>query len=425
METSDLSTLRARLEEEEASYRSLLDSLDALARFPIPGESPSTLGDQLSKLNTLWEHPDAAQDSGWASPIRTQARTALAPTLARQQEFNAALVKLLNERIGATEQLHARIREVVATLIRYLQRILPLVDARDRMASALATSRSELILESFDRRLESLGRRLEGLLALRDSLGVLSEEVRALRAGLTSPPPPAAAAAASRAAEDSLYVAFENRFRGDRDEVRLRLEGYAKLFEGLAPIVDLGCGRGEFLEILNEQRVDALGIEGNAHLAQQCRARGLEVLHGDLLGFIQASEAGSFGGIFASQVAEHLPPKALERLLKESHRVLRRGGLLILETVNTRSLLAFLEIYNRDLTHERPLHPDTLGFLAAAAGFGDVRIEWRSPVSPADKLQPVPVSGLPEKAASALNENIQKLNALLYGPQEYALIARR
>ncbi len=105
--------------------------------------------------------------------------------------------------------------------------------------------------------------------------------------------------------------------------------------------------------------------------------------------------------------------------------MLRAGGLLLLETVNPRSVVGFLEVYNRDLTHERPLHPDTLSFLAAAAGFTDVRVELRSPVDAAARLQAVPVEGLPERAAAALNENVERLNALLYGPQEYVLFARR
>jgi O-antigen chain-terminating methyltransferase len=112
-------------------------------------------------------------------------------------------------------------------------------------------------------------------------------------------------------------------------------------------------------------------------------------------------------------------------MVRQSHRVLRPGGLLVLETVNPRSVLAFLEIYNRDLTHERPLHPDTLSFLAAAAGFSDVRVEMRSPVDPATRLQAVPGDGLPSRAHEVLNENVTKLNDLLYGPQEYALLARR
>jgi O-antigen chain-terminating methyltransferase len=88
-------------------------------------------------------------------------------------------------------------------------------------------------------------------------------------------------------------------------------------------------------------------------------------------------------------------------------------------------VLGLLEVFNRDLTHERPLHPETLRFLAAAAGFTDVRIEMRTPVDPEGQLRAVPPEGLPEAAAAALNDNVGRLNALLYGPLEYALLARR
>jgi O-antigen chain-terminating methyltransferase len=87
--------------------------------------------------------------------------------------------------------------------------------------------------------------------------------------------------------------------------------------------------------------------------------------------------------------------------------------------------VGFLEVYNRDLTHERPLHPETLGFLAAGAGFSDVRVELRSPVEASARLQAVPPDGVPQRVAEVLNENIAQLNALLYGPQDYALLARR
>ena len=181
-------------------------------------------------------------------------------------------------------------------LVQYLQRVLPVVDARDRVATALATTRAELVLEAFDRRQESLARRLDGLLALRDRVEVLSEEVRAIRGALAADAPaPTVAAAAARAADDAHYVAFENRFRGDREDLRERLAGYVDLFAGLAPVVDLGCGRGEFLELLRERGVAARGVEGNAQAVATCRAKGLDVSEGDLVDFLREQPAGVTG----------------------------------------------------------------------------------------------------------------------------------
>src|SRR5262249_39287677 len=265
-----------------------------------------------------------------------------------------------------------------------------------------------------------------GLLALRDRLESVSEEVRAIRRTLdAAAPPPAVAAAARQAAADARYTAVENRYRGDRDEIRRRLADYLPAFRDLAPVVDLGCGRGEFLELLREAGVEARGVESNANTVQECRAKGLDVVHGDLVDFLRAEKDAALGGVFASQVVEHLPPAVLRDLLAEAHRALRPGGLMALETVNVRSVVGFLEVYNRDLTHERPLHPDTLSFLAAAAGFPEVRVEMRASIEPAARLQSVPPDGLPEAAARALNENVERLNGLLYGPQEYVLFARR
>ncbi len=160
-------------------------------------------------------------------------------------------------------------------------------------------------------------------------------------------------------------------------------------------------------------------------MVEESRSRGLDVVRADLLAFLHGEKDGSLGGVFAAQVAEHLPPPVLHELLSQAFRVLRPGGLLALETPNPRSVYAFLEVYNRDLTHVRPLHPDTLLFAAAAAGFGDVRVEYRSPVEAGSQLQPIPVAGLPERAAGLINENLARLNALLFGHQEYVLLARR
>lgn len=422
----ELERLREKAEAEDAAYNSLLSAIDALASLPLPAEQFPEAAELKQRLNAICEPPPRPAFSGLQGLIGARAWDALAPALEQQKAFNSTLVQLLNGQLDASERRQAQLRDLLATLVRFLQRLLPVIDARDRLATTLGSVRSELVLEAFDRRQESLGRRLDGLQALRDRLDSLAEEMRAIHAALAAAAPaPAVAEQARRAGEAAGYVAFENRFRGSAEDVRERLADYVRQFEGRAPVADLGCGRGEFMALLGEAGIEAHGVESNPHLVRAAVERGLDVVEADLLRFLGEQAAGSLGGVFAAQVAEHLPPAALVELLRQAHRVLRPGGLLLLETVNPRSAFAFLETFNRDLSHEKPLHPETLSFLAAAQGFTDVRVEMRNPVDAAGRLQRVPVEELPPRAAGVLNENVERLNAFLYGPQDYALLAIR
>jgi SAM-dependent methyltransferase len=418
--------LRRRLEDEEASYSEALAALDRLAAFPVPEETGPEVRDLLGELNGLWPALPRPEGPGVRRALDRRAFDALEPVIDRPARFNAVLVRLLNAHLEHGARHHARLREMSEALVRYAQRVEPVMEARDDMRVARAPTRAEQVLEVFGRRLEGMQGRLEGLLALRDRLEVLSEEVRALRQGLEAQaPPPQVARAATRGAEDSAYTAFENRFRGSREAVRARQADYVEILRGHAPVVDLGCGRGEFLDLLRSAGIDARGVEGNAHAVRECRGKGLDVEEGDLVEFLRGQADGTLGAVFAAQVAEHLPPPVLTALLAEAHRSLRPGGRLVLETVNPSSALGFLDVFIRDLTHERPLHPETLRFLAAAAGFSEVRIEMRSPVPDDVRLHLLPGGGLPPPVVKALNENVERLNALLFAPVDYALVARR
>jgi SAM-dependent methyltransferase len=423
--SDELGPVQERAEAEARAYAEALAALDRLASFALPVELQPDLPAQMERLNQLWSSLPPPAASGFSAPLQSRVWDVVAPRFDRQQDFNSVVVQVLNSHHAETARVFAHLRELVQALVGYVQRVEPSMDARDRQAAALATTRAELILEAFDRRQESFARRLQALLALRDRVEAMGEEVRAVRATLQDPPAAPIARAAAQAASDSIYAAFENRFRGDSAEVRERLAGYVGRLRDHAPVVDVGCGRGELLQLLRDGDVAALGVDGNARFVQECRARGLEVAEGDLLDFLEALAPSSQGAVVGIQVAEHLPPPALQRLLQGAHRALRPGGLLLLETVNPRSVVGLLEVYNRDLTHEKPLHPDTLSFLAAAAGFTEVAVEMRAPVEPAARLQPIPTDGLPAASARALNENVERLNGLLYGPQEYVLIATR
>ncbi len=172
-----LEALQARLHEEEAAYAEVLEALDRLAGFALPAETTPEVRERLDRLNALWATPERPAGGGLGGALRQRAWDAVAPALERQSAFNAALVQLLNAHLAPVEHLHAELRELAGALVRYAQRVQPLVDARSRVASALATTRSELVLESFDRRLESLGRRLDGFLELRDQLAATAQDV--------------------------------------------------------------------------------------------------------------------------------------------------------------------------------------------------------------------------------------------------------
>lgn len=418
-----LRALLTKVGEEMLRYAERLGDLDRLATFDLPAERLPEEPVRLAELNRTWDL--RARRDGSSSRLASMVPGVRDLTV-QQTSFNSLLVQILNGHLDETRSLHSHLRDVVAHLVRLLQALEPMVDARDRAASALAVARTELILEAFDRRAESLARRVDGLMALRDRLETVSEEVHAVRTLLAAQaPPPAVQAAAGKAMDDAVYTAFENRFRGDREDVRERLSRYVEVFRAAAPVADVGCGRGEFLLLLTEAGIEACGVEGNANAVLECRGRGLDVVHGDLVDFLRARSEASLGGIFGAHVAEHLPPPVLAGLLSEAHRVLRPGGLLVLETPNPRSVLGLVEVYHRDPTHERALHPETLRFLTAAAGFLDVRIEMRTEVEASTRLRPVPTDGLPDRTAAVLNENVERLNALLFGHLDYALVASR
>ena len=421
-----LASLARRLEDEEASYAEALAALDRAAQVALPEETGPEVRELVAELNALAAPAPLEPAAGLGRLIERRARGALSPALERQARFNAVLARLLNAQLEHAARYHARLRELSEALVRFAQRVEPVVDARDEMRVARTPTDAQQAIAAFDRRLASFGERLSGLVALRDRVEALSEEVRALREGLAATPPaPEAARALRQAAADSAYTAFENRFRGTREELRARQRGYLELLRGHAPVVDLGCGRGELLELLREAGIAARGVEASSSAVQECRAKGLEVAQGDIVEHLEREAAGTLGAVFAAQVAEHLPPARLQALLAAAHRALVKDGLLVLETVNVASAFAFHDVFIRDLTHERPLHPETLRFLAAAAGFSDVRIDLRSPVPDDVRLHLLPTGGLPPPVVKALNENVERLNALLFAPVDYALVARR
>ena len=164
-------------------------------------------------------------------------------------------------------------------------------------------------------------------------------------------------------------------------------------------------------------------------MVARCRARGLKVVEGDLLAHLAALPNASLGGLFAAQVAEHLEPAYLLKFIDTAFLKLRPGARIVLETINVASWTAFFQSYVRDITHVRPLHPDTLAYLVTAGGFQQVDVVYRSPLPPEHRLARVPEPEGGEESTNRMttvfNRNVDELNRLLFADQDYAVIAER
>jgi O-antigen chain-terminating methyltransferase len=245
---------------------------------------------------------------------------------------------------------------------------------------------------------------------------------RAVRARATAPASATGAAPASTPAPTPPagasidYLAFESRFRPE-ETVRERQQAYVEDLRGAERVVDLGAGRGELVELLNEAGIPAYAVEIEPDFIELMGDKGIEVVAQDAVEHLRSLEPGSLGGIVASHVVEHLPASAVAELVALAGEKLAEGGTLILETPNPESLVAGSINFHRDLTHRRPIHPDTLVFLCDSAGFASVELRRLSPVSEDERL-PVPEDG-------ELEDLVTQLNELLYGYQDYAVVARR
>ena len=213
------------------------------------------------------------------------------------------------------------------------------------------------------------------------------------------------------------YFAFESRMRGSTAAIRARQQVYLDDFRAAAPVLDVGCGRGEFLELLRDAGIAATGVDADADMAAYARGEGLDVMQADALAHLAALPDGSLGGIFASQLVEHLPPAVLFRLLELAVAKLRPGGLFVAETINPLSPLA-LRNYFADLTHAQPVVPETLELLARQAGFAEVDTRYLN--EPERRLQ-VPAEWAGDPVAA---ENARRLNEVVFAPLDYAIVAR-
>ena len=224
------------------------------------------------------------------------------------------------------------------------------------------------------------------------------------------------------------YFLFEERFRGPREDIKEKQQGFVQFFSRCRNVLDIGCGRGEFLELLKENLVDAKGIDIDPDMVGYCASKGLNVELKDAVSYLETIEDKTLDGIFLDQVVEHLEPEYLTKLLGLCYTKLNYGYFIILETVNPLSLFSFINFYI-DMTHMKPLHPDTLKFLLTAVGFRDIEAQFFAPIADEVRLKRLEskneATDEAKRKVEIYNQNTDILNNILFGPQDYAMIGKK
>ena len=213
---------------------------------------------------------------------------------------------------------------------------------------------------------------------------------------------------------DAFYAAFEDQFRGSREEIINRLKVYLPLIQEIKTgtpelhIVDVGCGRGEWLEILREFGYIARGIDTNRVMIDQCKTRGLEVIEEDGISYLQSLPDAELDVVSGFHIIEHLPFEVLIKLFDETIRVLKPGGIAIFETPNSQNLLVSSNSFYLDPTHLHLLPSPLIKFVAESRGLCQVKL--------------MPLHPYPENFKFSGSDIAERFNDYFYGPQDYAVI---
>ena len=192
-------------------------------------------------------------------------------------------------------------------------------------------------------------------------------------------------------------------------------------FEGKKNVLDLGCGRGEFLELLKEHDIDATGVDFYEEYTDYCKGNGLKAVYGDAVEYLR--QCDRCGGIFAGQLAEHLSTEQLVQLCELAYEKLEDGAYLIIETPNPMSLAIYTHAFYIDPSHQKPVHPMTLKYFLEKAGFHKIDLIFT-------KNSRIPME-IPELKAEgvenleAFNQSMKQVSELLFGSQDYAIVGQK
>ena len=215
---------------------------------------------------------------------------------------------------------------------------------------------------------------------------------------------------------DSLYISFEDQFRGGRQEIIDRLAYYIPIVRQANAgsqdrvMLDAGCGRGEWLELATDEKLVARGVDINRMLVEFCTESGLDAVQSEIIDYLETLNDNSVGAVTAFHLIEHLPYEVCLRFFDESLRVLKPGGLVIFETPNPENIQVGACNFYFDPTHLNPLPAKTVKFLAESRGFTDVTTHFLNPLGKEHQIE------------DDGSEIVRRFNQLFYGARDYALI---
>ncbi|WP_367358009.1 class I SAM-dependent methyltransferase [Methanothrix sp.] len=374
------------------------------------------------------------------------------PSLWKQREFNSCIVRILNgisERLGRVDDRIAQSQSAISDQVndriaqsqsaisdqvndRIAQSQSAISDqVNDRIAqsqSAISDQVNDRIAQSQSKVYSDIGEQVRSvILAMNKDI-----ENRAWLAGILEEK---IAKSKEKRSDEMLssqvkglnYFIFEDRFRGSRNDTKAKQLKFVKYFEGCKNVLDIGCGRGEFLELLKDNGISGHGIDIDEDMVRYCRSRDLNVEKLDAVSYLNQLEDKSLDGIFIDQVVEHLDPDYLIKMIDLCYKKMLFGAYIIMETVNPLSLLSLADFY-MDMSHKRPVHPETLKFLMSAAGFRETVAQFYEPAVEDGRLRYIDADELAEKErslADIINRNTDMLNNMIFGPRDYAAIGKK
>ncbi len=399
---TSLTVIQSACEAYERLLTDLRSEMDTAAQ--VQEDQRTRVALELSRTATAWRQEAGALQQQIAATAEQQK--------AEGAQLSAALSHAETRLSSACQSNTAALRQEMTALEKHQQ-------AMERNQSALAQQLGQELHALRD----DIRRMQEQLMAeVRGLRGELKQDVQTLQAGLTTVQDLLAAERAP--VEEAFdYYQMEENMRGDEESVRQRQAVYLPYFNNRSPVVDIGCGRGEFVQMLLASGIDARGVDRNANMVAHAQALGTPVVQADCFDFLQEQADSSLGGVFCAQVVEHLTPQRLIALLRLTHRKLQPDGVAVFETQNPQCLFSIAGYFWMDPSHRHPIHPQQLLFLAGAEGFSKMDVLWLNECPPEARLPRLPAGRSAAQRRQEFDGAVDRFNQCFLGPADYAVVA--